>query len=256
MVLEHSKSDATLALAIADSILLSFDPIKEFILNLDILFSSILSQPDAIGLNKLLAQADSLTKHILLLLKNARSAIDQFSCTNDVMIRNQTQRLDKTLLEIAGSFYNVQNQYKIRRQALLMKQAKTICSTATESQVYSLNSKDLFKQQMVIATDGDVKNRLKLVETRHDEIVKIENAMGDLLIAFEDLTRLLAVQNKQITLIETGCEETVVELEAANKDLDEGVKYIRTARSKGKLLVVFAFLGLGILALVLYLVFK
>uniref|UniRef100_A0A5G2QUL3 Syntaxin-1A n=1 Tax=Sus scrofa TaxID=9823 RepID=A0A5G2QUL3_PIG len=97
-----------------------------------------------------------------------------------------------------------------------------------------------------IIMDSSVsKQALSEIETRHSEIIKLENSIRELHDMFMDMAMLVESQGEMIDRIEYNVEHSVDYVERAVSDTKKAVKYQSKARRK-KIMIIICCVVLGI----------
>ncbi|CAB1341619.1 unnamed protein product [Coregonus sp. 'balchen'] len=89
------------------------------------------------------------------------------------------------------------------------------------------------------------KQALNEIETRHTEIIKLENSIRELHDMFVDMAMLVESQGEMIDRIEYNVEHSVDFVERAVSDTKKAVKYQSQARKK-KLMIIVCCTILGV----------
>lgn len=84
---------------------------------------------------------------------------------------------------------------------------------------------------MQSSRSGQAKAVLSEVQSRHDDIKKIEKTILELHQLFVDMQMMVEQQAETLTQIETHAENTVVDLETGNKDIDRAIVSARSTRT-------------------------
>nr|2M8R_A Chain A, Syntaxin-1A [Rattus norvegicus]3HD7_B Chain B, Syntaxin-1A [Rattus norvegicus]3HD7_F Chain F, Syntaxin-1A [Rattus norvegicus]3IPD_B Chain B, Syntaxin-1A [Rattus norvegicus]3IPD_F Chain F, Syntaxin-1A [Rattus norvegicus] len=90
------------------------------------------------------------------------------------------------------------------------------------------------------------KQALSEIETRHSEIIKLENSIRELHDMFMDMAMLVESQGEMIDRIEYNVEHAVDYVERAVSDTKKAVKYQSKARRK-KIMIIICCVILGII---------
>ncbi|XP_062448156.1 syntaxin-1A isoform X6 [Rhea pennata] len=97
----------------------------------------------------------------------------------------------------------------------------------------------------IIMDSNITKQALNEIETRHSEIIKLENSIRELHDMFMDMAMLVESQGEMIDRIEYNVEHSVDYVERAVSDTKKAVKYQSKARRK-KIMIIICCVILGI----------
>ncbi|TFJ98709.1 glycerol-3-phosphate acyltransferase 2, mitochondrial [Platysternon megacephalum] len=97
----------------------------------------------------------------------------------------------------------------------------------------------------IIMDSNITKQALNEIETRHSEIIKLENSIRELHDMFMDMAMLVESQGEMIDRIEYNVEHSVDYVERAVSDTKKAVKYQSKARRK-KIMIIICCVVLGI----------
>uniref|UniRef100_A0A4X1UMW7 Syntaxin-1A n=1 Tax=Sus scrofa TaxID=9823 RepID=A0A4X1UMW7_PIG len=103
----------------------------------------------------------------------------------------------------------------------------------------------LFPPPQIIMDSSISKQALSEIETRHSEIIKLENSIRELHDMFMDMAMLVESQGEMIDRIEYNVEHSVDYVERAVSDTKKAVKYQSKARRK-KIMIIICCVVLGI----------
>jgi syntaxin 1B/2/3 len=78
---------------------------------------------------------------------------------------------------------------------------------------------------------GQARAVLSEVQSRHDDIKKIEKTILELHQLFVDMQMMVEQQGETLQQIETHAENTLVDLEQGNKDIDKAIVSAKSTRA-------------------------
>ena len=130
--------------------------------------------------------------------------------------------------------YNTQaNAYKNDLQKRSKREIQIVDPTLSDAKIAEIvesgQSQDVIKQALVSDNLNDVINA---IESRHIDILKLENQVLEIYELFRDLAVLVDLQQESLDVIETHIVKTQAYTEKAEKDLHEAEDYQKKARSK------------------------
>jgi syntaxin 1B/2/3 len=86
---------------------------------------------------------------------------------------------------------------------------------------------------------GQARAVLSEVQSRHDDIKKIEKTILELHQLFVDMQMMVEQQQEVFNQIETHAENTVVDLETGNQHIEKAIVSARSTRAVSLYLVVY-----------------
>lgn len=93
----------------------------------------------------------------------------------------------------------------------------------------------LFKQDMLVNNLGSKRVELKAAQVERSQLQKIQASIVELVTMYHEMGNMLKDQESQVIRIDSAVEETVLELEAANVELDKGIEYRVRFRKKARI---------------------
>lgn len=152
----------------------------------------------------------------------------------------------KQFMELVGNFRNMQNNQKERIKLAMIQRVMLVKPDATSEELDSIVSGTTLSQ---LTNDVMLKSTaldsLQYVEHRHEEILKIENSVAELHQIFVDMAILVESQGNFIDHIDTNVNQTVENIEKANQQLANAVKYRKRMRRTYLIICVLILLLLG-----------
>lgn len=80
---------------------------------------------------------------------------------------------------------------------------------------------------------SDAKSALTEAKVRHDDIMKIEQSIEELVQLFQDMSLLLDTQQELVNTIEAQVENTAVYVEEGSKQVGQAIEYRKKSRRVG-----------------------
>ncbi|KAG8509842.1 Syntaxin-1A [Galemys pyrenaicus] len=209
-------------------------------------------------LEELMSDIKKTANKVRSKLKSIEQSIEQEEGLNrssaDLRIRKtQVQAWHSTLsrkfVEVMSEYNATQSDYRerckgrIQRQLEISKLRGTTTSEELEDMLESGNPA-IFASGIIM--DSSIsKQALSEIETRHSEIIKLENSIRELHDMFMDMAMLVESQGEMIDRIEYNVEHSVDYVERAVSDTKKAVKYQSKARRK-KIMIIICCVVLGI----------
>ncbi|XP_041671143.1 syntaxin-4 [Cheilinus undulatus] len=150
------------------------------------------------------------------------------------MQRTQHGVLLKEFVELMGKCNTIQAQYRDRNVERIQRQLKITGNNVTDEELDRMlesGATDVFTQN--ILTDAKVtKQALNEIESRHDEILKLERSIRDLHDMFQYLAMEVEAQGEMVNRIENNIKQSTNYVEKAVDNTQKAVTYQQKARKK------------------------
>ncbi|XP_037320494.2 syntaxin-4 [Pungitius pungitius] len=150
------------------------------------------------------------------------------------MQRTQHGVLSKEFVELMGHCSTIQSQYRDRNVERIQRQLKITGCNVTEEELDTMlesGQTNVFTQNLLndaLAT----KQALNEIESRHDEIMKLEQSIRDLHSMFQYLAMEVEAQGDMVNRIENNIMESSDYVEKAKVNTEKAVTYHQKARKK------------------------
>uniref|UniRef100_A0A3Q2KJY7 Syntaxin-1B n=2 Tax=Amniota TaxID=32524 RepID=A0A3Q2KJY7_HORSE len=172
-------------------------------------------------------------------LKAIEQSIEQEEGLNrssaDLRIRKtQHSTLSRKFVEVMTEYNATQSKYRDRCKDRIQRQLEITGRTTTNEELEDM----LESGKLAIFTDDIkmdsqmTKQALNEIETRHNEIIKLETSIRELHDMFVDMAMLVESQGEMIDRIEYNVEHSVDYVERAVSDTKKAVKYQSKARRR------------------------
>ncbi|KAM8777730.1 syntaxin-1B isoform 1-T1 [Rhynchonycteris naso] len=173
-------------------------------------------------------------------LKAIEQSIEQEEGLNrssaDLRIRKtQHSTLSRKFVEVMTEYNATQSKYRDRCKDRIQRQLEITGRTTTNEELEDM----LESGKLAIFTDDIkmdsqmTKQALNEIETRHNEIIKLETSIRELHDMFVDMAMLVESQGEMIDRIEYNVEHSVDYVERAVSDTKKAVRYQSKARRPG-----------------------
>ncbi|KAI4889707.1 hypothetical protein NFI96_019407, partial [Prochilodus magdalenae] len=188
-------------------------------------------------LEDLTADIKKTANKVRLKLKAIEQSIEQEEVMNrssaDLRIRKtQHSTLSRKFVEVMTEYNTTQSKYRDRCKDRIQRQLEITGRTTTNEELEDM----LESGKLAVFTDDIkmdsqmTKQALNEIETRHHEIIKLENSIRELHDMFLDMAMLVESQGEMIDRIEYNVEHSVDYVERAVSDTKKAVKYQSQAR--------------------------
>ncbi|KAH6672475.1 SNARE domain-containing protein [Halenospora varia] len=144
-------------------------------------------------------------------------------------------RLDRKLKLAIGTYQKVDAEYHKKLQEQMARQYRIVRPDASEAEVREAvedtSQQQVFSQALLQGDRrGQSQSALRAVQSRHDEIQKIERQMIELAELFQDMENLVVQQEVAVTNIEMKGEEVVENMDKGNEQIGVAIKSAKNAR--------------------------
>ncbi|CEG67278.1 hypothetical protein RMATCC62417_03731 [Rhizopus microsporus] len=167
-------------------------------------------------------------------LSNARMPVH----SGDLPMRKtQHAALKKKFIETIQRYQDIERTYQQKYRQRVERQIKIVQPNATSDDIDRVLESDeppqIFAQSLMQANrSGQARAVLSEVQSRHDDIKKIEKTILELHQLFVDMQMMVEQQGETLQQIETHAENTLVDLEQGNKDIDKAIVSAKSTRAK------------------------
>uniref|UniRef100_A0A672F7W4 Syntaxin-1A n=1 Tax=Salarias fasciatus TaxID=181472 RepID=A0A672F7W4_SALFA len=218
--------------------------------------SAILASPNPdektkAELEDLMADIKKLANKVRSKLKSIQNTIEHEEGQNrssaDLRIRKtQHSTLSRKFVEVMSEYNTTQSDYRERCKGRIQRQLEITGRNTTNEELESMLESDnpaIFTSGIIM--DNITQQAMNEIETRHNEIIKLENSIRELHDMFMDMAMLVESQGEMIDRIEYNVEHSVDYVERAVSDTKKAVKYQSKARRK-KIMIIICCVVLGI----------
>ncbi|KAF7664976.1 hypothetical protein LDENG_00158800 [Lucifuga dentata] len=150
------------------------------------------------------------------------------------MQRIQHGVLSKEFVELMGYCNTIQAQYRDRNVERIQRQIKITGASVTDEELDVMlesGQTDVFTQNILIDAKA-TKQALNEIESRHDEILKLERSIRDLHYMFQYLATEVEAQGEMVNRIEANIVQSSNYVVKAKADTEKAVTYQQKARKK------------------------
>ncbi|XP_023675218.1 syntaxin-1A isoform X1 [Paramormyrops kingsleyae] len=204
--------------------------------------SAILAAPNPdektkADLEQLMTDIKKLANKVRSKLKSIEQSIEHEEGLNrssaDLRIRKtQHSTLSRKFVEVMTEYNATQSDYRERCKGRIQRQLEITGRNTTNDELESMLESDnpaIFTSGIIM--DSNITEQaMSEIETRHTEIIKLENSIRELHDMFMDMAMLVESQGEMIDRIEYNVEHSVDYVERAVSDTKKAVKYQSKAR--------------------------
>ncbi|XP_059181239.1 syntaxin-4 [Centropristis striata] len=153
---------------------------------------------------------------------------------NTRMQRTQHGVLSKEFVELMGHCNTIQGQYRDRNVERIQRQLKITGTNVADEELDKMlesGQTDVFTQN-ILSDAQATKQALNEIESRHDEILKLERSIRDLHDMFQYLAMEVEAQGEMVNRIEANINMSTNYVEKAKENTKKAVTYQQKARKK------------------------
>ncbi|XP_022599285.1 syntaxin-4-like isoform X1 [Seriola dumerili] len=150
------------------------------------------------------------------------------------MQRTQHGVLSKEFVELMGYCNTIQAQYRDRNVERIQRQLKITGTNVTDQELDVMlesGQTDVFTQN-ILSDAKATKQALNEIESRHDEILKLERSIKDLHDMFQYLAMEVEAQGEMVNRVETNIKQSANYVEKAKENTEQAVTYQQKALKK------------------------
>ncbi|KAF9957830.1 Plasma membrane t-SNARE, secretory vesicle fusion [Mortierella alpina] len=179
----------------------------------------------------------------------------------DIQIRRtQAASLKEKFLKTLRRYQSSESEARKKYQGRMERQYRIVKPDASPQEIAQAMESDnqqIFAQSVLQSTRyGDANRALREVQSRHDDIKKIEKTILELHQLFIDMETLVTEQAEVLNTIEENTQQTEVHLETGNKEVDVAIVNARGARKKKWICLIITIILLVIIAVIVYMQLK
>lgn len=178
---------------------------------------------------------------------------DKYISVQARMQRGQHAILSREFLELMGHCNTIQTQYRDRNVERIQRQLKITGNNVTDEELESMlesGQTDVFTQNILNDAKA-TRQALNEIESRHDEIIKLEKSIKELHDMFNYLAMEVQAQGEMVNRIEENIKMSHNYVEKAVTDTAAAVETSKKVRKKKLWIAVCIAVLLVILAIIL-----
>lgn len=148
----------------------------------------------------------------------------------------QHSTLTNRFVQVMGAYQDVQAQSKKELRNRQKRELRIVSTKATDEELESALdnvSGPIFAQQIEMASQREeAKKLLADIQSRHEDILKLEESLKELRQLFLDMQTLVEAQGEVLDEIENQVDQAVDYTERGVQEMVQAVKYQKKARTK------------------------
>ncbi|XP_043109303.1 syntaxin-4 [Puntigrus tetrazona] len=159
---------------------------------------------------------------------------DKYIPINIRMRRTQHGVLSREFLEVMGHYNTIQAQYRDRNVERIQRQLKITGNNVTDEELESMlesGQTDVFTQNILNDAKA-TRQALNEIESRHDEIIKLEKSIKELHDMFQYLAMEVEAQGETVDRIEENIKSSHNYVEKAVAETSAAVETSKKVRKK------------------------
>ncbi|XP_053728101.1 syntaxin-1A isoform X2 [Synchiropus splendidus] len=224
--------------------------------------SAILASPNPdektkADLEDLMADIKKLANKVRSKLKSIQQTIEQEEGQNrssaDLRIRKtQHSTLSRKFVEVMSEYNTTQSDYRERCKGRIQRQLEITGRNTTNEELESMLESDnpaIFTSGIIM--DNITQQAMNEIETRHNEIIKLENSIRELHDMFMDMAMLVESQGDLVNNIERSVVEALEYVEQARDNIPKCKKLTKMSKRKKILIAVCVGLCVAVLLICL-----
>ncbi|KAG0207002.1 Plasma membrane t-SNARE, secretory vesicle fusion [Mortierella sp. GBA30] len=225
----------------------------------DVSLNSVSTEDQAVRNSRQLEQitqdTTQLSNRIKKRIKDIELANLRLRNSPDIQIRNtQAASLKEKFLKTLRRYQTSESEARKKYQGRMERQYKIVKPDATQAEIQQAMESDnqqIFAQSVLHSTRyGDANRALREVQTRHDDIKKIEKTILELHQLFMDMETLVTDQGVVMNTIEENTQQADTHLETGNQEVDTAITNARGARRKKWICLIISIIILIIIVIV------
>ncbi|CDH56709.1 syntaxin-like protein [Lichtheimia corymbifera JMRC:FSU:9682] len=157
--------------------------------------------------------------------------------TKKPISERHSEAVRKRFLETIRRYQDIENGYRQKFRQRVERQIRIVKPEATEEEIDHIMESDQNTQlftQSILKAGRQAQSRAVLseVQSRHDDIKRIEKTLLELHDLFQDMQMLVTQQGEVIVQIEQNAEATAQDLKHGNRNLSRAIDIARSTRAK------------------------
>ncbi|CEP12973.1 hypothetical protein [Parasitella parasitica] len=189
-------------------------------------------------LSQFVKDTSSMNNNIKNRIKALESSNARHPKNSDLNIRRaQVSRVKKEFITCIQKYKDVENTFNQKYRQRVERQIKIVNQDVTPEEVDAIIDSDqqnqIFAQSLMQnSRSGQAKAVLSEVQTRHDDIKRIQKTILELAQLFEDMQMMVEEQGQVLDQVENNAENTHADVEQGVKHVDRAIILARSTRAK------------------------
>ncbi|CAB1434257.1 unnamed protein product [Pleuronectes platessa] len=178
--------------------------------------------------------ATQITKRLKSIESKKSEEDGKYVPINVRMQRTQHGVLCKEFVDLMGHCNTIQAQYRDRNVERIQRQLRITGNDVSDTELEVMlesGQTDVFTQNILIDAKA-TKQALNDIESRHDEILKLERSIRDLHDMFQYLAMEVEAQGEMVNRVENNINQSTNYVAKAKENTEKAVTYQQKARKK------------------------
>ncbi|OBZ87821.1 Syntaxin-like protein psy1 [Choanephora cucurbitarum] len=177
-------------------------------------------------------------KHLRDRIKALEASNARHPKNSDLNIRKaQVSRVKKEFMNSLTRYKDVEANYNQKYRQRVERQIRIVKQDVTEEELDAIIDSDqqnqIFAQSLLRNNrSGQAKSVLSEVQTRHEDIKRIQATIIELAQLFEDMQMMIEEQGQVLDQVDNHAQETTQDLEHGNKQISRAIVLARSTRAK------------------------
>jgi syntaxin 1B/2/3 len=176
-----------------------------------------------------------------------KKMLDEIKKQNEQIITEQPEQRNTAKMDMRVNLFNTYlrrfsdtmaqsnaaiHAFKSVSDMIEKRQLKVVLPNLSDEQAERIleSGKSVEVVQQALVSDN-LQDTVRMIEERHDEIVKLERQVREIFELFNELATLVDLQQESLDVISVNVHTTVMKLEAAHEELKSAAVYQRRARN-------------------------
>ncbi|VUC20266.1 unnamed protein product [Clonostachys rosea] len=147
----------------------------------------------------------------------------------------QLQSLKTFFKSELDKYQSIERDYQNKFREQIARQYRIVNPDATDEEVQQATEADwgnegVFQTALRTNRTGHASSILGNVRARHNELQRIEQTLVDLSALYADLASMVEQQDEVVAVAENNAQDTVVNMEKGNEQVEVGIKHARNTR--------------------------
>ncbi|KAG2201814.1 hypothetical protein INT47_004371 [Mucor saturninus] len=188
-------------------------------------------------LSQFVNDTSSMNTNIKNRIKALESSNAKHPKNSDLNIRRaQASRVKKEFITCIQRYKDVEAAFNQKYRQRVARQIKIVKQDVTEEELDAIMDSDqqnqIFAQSLMQnSRSGQAKAVLSEVQTRHDDIKRIQKTILELAQLFEDMQMMVEEQGETITQIESHAQNAETDVEQGVKHIDRAIIIAKSTRA-------------------------
>ncbi|XP_036385590.1 syntaxin-2-like isoform X2 [Megalops cyprinoides] len=167
--------------------------------------------------------------------------------------KTQHSQLSRRFVEVMTLYSEAQVAFREKSKGRILRQLEITGKSTTNEELENMlesGNASVFISD-VISDSQITRQALNEIESRHQDILRLESSIRELHEMFQDMAMLVETQGEMINNIEKNVNNAAEYVARAEKETKKAVRYQSNARRKALFLAIFVSVGVIVLAIII-----